>query len=131
MEITLELLPSRRWAVKCGSRAGGGEVTTEPGVELEAVLENIVGPMVERATTVLRSPQPSVTPPSIEQLLPPGPEIKRRRIQILERLPEIIEAQREQGIALGVEDKRRRAAEAEQSKLQENIAAAGSMERVR
>src|ERR1700704_4911093 len=132
MEITLELLPSRRWAVKCGSRAGGGEVTTEPGVELEAVLENIVGPMGERATTVLRSPQPSVTPPSIEQLLPPGPEIKRRRIQILERLPEIIEAQREQGIALGEEDKRRRAAEAEQSELQEkNIAAAGSMERVR
>ena len=133
MEITLELLPSRRWAVKCGSRAGGGEVTTEPGVELEEVLSGIVAPLVARAaaSTVLQSPQPSSVTPSIEQLLPPGPEIKRRRIQILERLPEIIEAQREQGIALGEEDKRRRAAEAEQSKLQENIAAAGSMERVR
>jgi hypothetical protein len=131
MEITLELLPSNRWHVKAGSRNGGGEVTAEAGVELEEVLENIVAPMVERAaaSTVLKSPQPSVAPPSIEQLLPPGPVIKRRRIQILERLPEILAEQRERAISLGDEDLRRRAAEAEQRELQERLA--GSTERVR
>jgi len=132
-QITMELLPSHRWWVKVGSLSGGGEVTAEPGVELEEVLEKIVAPMVARAgaSTVLKSPQPSVTLSSIEQHLPPGPEIKRRRVQIRERLPEILEEQRERAISLGEEDRRRRAAEAEQSELQENIAAAGSMERVR
>jgi hypothetical protein len=119
MEITLELLPSNRWYVKAGSRAGGGEMTSEPGVELEEVLSGIVAPMVERsaASTVFQSPPPPVTQPSIEPL-PPGPEIKRRRIQILERLPEILAEQREAAVALGEEDKRRRAAEAEQAELQ-------------
>jgi hypothetical protein len=126
-------MSSGRWWVKVGSSSGGGEVTAEAGLELEEVLENIVAPMVERAagSTVLRSPPPSVAPPSLEQLLPPGPEIKRRRIQILERLPEVLEEQRDRAIALGEEDRRRRAAEAEQRELQENIAAAGSTERVR
>jgi hypothetical protein len=128
MEITLELLPSTRWAVKCGSRAGGGEVTTEPGVELEEVLSGIVAPLVARAaaSTVLQSPQPSSVTPSIEQLLPPGPEIKRRRVQILERLTEILEEQRERAISLGDEDLRRRAAEAEQRELEERLAASSA-----
>jgi hypothetical protein len=131
MEITLELLPSNRWWVKVGSLSGGGEVTAEAGLELEAVLENIVAPLVERAATatVLKSPQPSSVTPSIEQLRPPGAEVKRRRIQIRERLPEIIAEQRERAISLGDEDKRRRAAEAERRELQERLA--GSTERVR
>src|ERR1700737_4970895 len=103
-QITLELLPSNRWWVKVGSLSGGGVVKADPGVELEDVLKKIVAPMVERSATStgLQWPQPSVTP-SIEQSLPPVPEIKRRRIQILERLPEIREEQREHGIAVGEE----------------------------
>ena len=121
MQVTLELLPSNRWHVKAGSRNGGGEVTAEAGVELEEVLSGIVAPLVARAaaSTVLRSPQPTVTPPSLDQLLPPGPVVKRRRVQIAERLPEIIKEQREHGVSLGDEDLRRRAAEAEQRELQE------------
>jgi hypothetical protein len=132
MEIILELLPSNRWSVQAGSRNGGGEVTAGVGVELEEVLETIVAPMVERAatSTVLQSPHPSATQPSIEQSLPPGPEIKRRRVQIAERLPEILAEQREQAIALGDEDKRGRAAEREQAELRERLAG-GSTEGVR
>jgi hypothetical protein len=126
-QITLELLPSTRWHVKVGSLSGGGEVTSAPGVELEEVLSGIVAPMVERAatSTVLQSPQPSSVALSIEQLPPPAAEVKRRRIQILERLPKIIGEQRERAISLGEEDKRRRAAETEQSELQERLAGGG------
>src|SRR4030081_3918505 len=115
MQITLELLPSNRWHVKAGSRSGGGEMTSAPGVELEEVLENIVTPLVARAaaSTVLRPPPPPVTQTSVEPL-PPGAESRRLRIQIRERLPEIIAEQRERAISLGDEDLRRRAAEAGQ-----------------